>query len=469
MLIYNSQKEFIGIDDKDLKSLGFSNLSQLLDISKEFADLFVKIPKHIHNFKHIHWIDYILCMDSGDEAKVIIEVDGKNYSSSLEVEKAYLTNNPSEEAYLITLKNLKSVDDIDIEDEVQEIKVEPEVVVPNDEIIEPPKEIEVEPEPIELVDDVVDIAVEPIQEIDVVEDDVNVDVVEEVAMVEDEKPQTPTYIFDPKVASDELGLPIDLIEEFIQDFITQAKEFKDGLYGAVESGDLDSVQKLSHKLKGVAANLRIEDALDTLITINLSKDVDEIKQKLDIFYKIISKLAKEDDIVEVAKEEEVQPIIEEKKEIKSDDDIFENLLIDEDVLDEPTPEPIKESDSDDEKISLEKDYIIDINELDIDERISYDKTIAANEIGIDEESFEQLFNDFKYESKLLTDSIEKAIENDDYKTWQQKGVELKSMSENMRIFDYEDSLTTLTNTKDTSVAQEALESIKALITEISEQ
>ncbi len=44
MLIYNHQQEFVGINEKDLKSLGFRNLADLQSECKDFADLFVKRP-----------------------------------------------------------------------------------------------------------------------------------------------------------------------------------------------------------------------------------------------------------------------------------------------------------------------------------------------------------------------------------------------------------------------------------------
>ena len=46
MLIYNHQQEFVGINEKDLKSLGFRNLADLQSECKDFADLFVKRPTY---------------------------------------------------------------------------------------------------------------------------------------------------------------------------------------------------------------------------------------------------------------------------------------------------------------------------------------------------------------------------------------------------------------------------------------
>jgi len=112
------------------------------------------------------------------------------------------------------------------------------------------------------------------------------------------------YIYNPEVASKELGLPLDLIEEFIQDFIAQAGDFKPELYASLNDGDIDNVKTLSHKLKGVAANLRIEDAFEVLALINATPDIAVIQTNLDLFYKIIAKLAGEeiDEVVTVEEE-----------------------------------------------------------------------------------------------------------------------------------------------------------------------
>jgi len=469
MLIYNSQKEFIGIDGDDLKSLGFDNLSQLMESAKEFADFFVKTSGHIHNFKHVHWIDYILCMDDGEEAKVIIEVNDKNYKSNLTVDTAYLTNNPSEEAYLVNLKNLRVISDINSEIEVEEKIVQEEIKESkHTPTIDETIEIEEEPitqNPIKIADEIKADVEEPLDllleddEVNVEPETIEIEVKENISEdisveIEDEnKEEIPVYKFDPKVASDELGLPIDLIEEFIEDFINQAKEFKDELYTSLEDDDFESVQKLSHKLKGVAANLRIEDAKDILIIINTSKDKNEVKKNLNILYQIISKLANEDvlDVPKVTK-----------------DDIFDDLLLplDDEIQSEVTQEIKPQVDV---SIEIEKDYMIDLDELDSDEKISYDKVIAANEIGLDEDSFNQLFDDFKHETNILSENIQTAIDSDDYKTWQQRAIDLRSMSENMRLYSLNDALTTIIDTEDSIKVQEALDTIKSIIIKISEQ
>ena len=124
MLIYNHKQEFIGIDEKDLRSLGLRNLADLQNECSDFADLFIKRPTYIHNFKNFNWIYYILNSDIG-EAKVIISIKNREFSATLEIETLYLTDAPSQPAYFITLSKLKALDGKEIELSKREIPEAP--------------------------------------------------------------------------------------------------------------------------------------------------------------------------------------------------------------------------------------------------------------------------------------------------------------------------------------------------------
>ena len=68
---------------------------------------------------------------------------------------------------------------------------------------------------------------EPVVE-ETIESEVKTAVADNIQL--DEADSFANYVFNPEVASEELGLPTDLVEEFIQDFIAQANSFKDELY-----------------------------------------------------------------------------------------------------------------------------------------------------------------------------------------------------------------------------------------------
>lgn len=78
--------------------------------------------------------------------------------------------------------------------------------------------------------------------------------------------------YNPKVAADELNLPVVLIEEFVQDFIEQAHHDKDHLLASYYQKDMDNIHELGHKLKGAASNLRINELADVLEEIQFCTD-----------------------------------------------------------------------------------------------------------------------------------------------------------------------------------------------------
>ena len=52
-----------------------------------------------------------------------------------------------------------------------------------------------------------------------------------------------------------------------------------------------NIKLISHKLKGVASNLRIENALELLTNINHSNNIEHIQRDVEEFYKIIDILS----------------------------------------------------------------------------------------------------------------------------------------------------------------------------------
>jgi HPt (histidine-containing phosphotransfer) domain-containing protein len=599
MLIYNHKKEFLGIDEADLKALGFTNLQQLREESADFADLFVKTPGFIHNFKHVHWIDFITCAEGNEDAKVVIHTKGKNYKSTLEIETLYLIDNPAQKAYSIKLMHLRELthkENEQIAGDLLERPVLKKATVETPQKIEPiieeireitPAEVVLDPYEIDETQEDVYETSRTFEEPDSVdlfeedetqesteiestseEDDFKIDLddvhEEEITppVVEVTKPTKTatavvedtfdsTYVYDPKVASDELGLPVDLIEEFIQDFINQAQEFKEPLYDSLNKGDIDNVKVLSHKLKGVAANLRIEDAFEVLVTINTSNNQDEIETNLRHFYIIISKLAGEE--IEYASpsqisddfgsdeedldlnfkeetptsEEETALTPEETVEEPTPIDLFdeEDLYMDhpseEKIADEDVPEKIEIAElADDDFViqSAEEENLEDDVQEDVDAfmhetvaeesaeeeydlftldepeekplenlveenfttddataeiqkpvamKIEYKKDIAANEIGLSQESFDELFIDFIADSKEIFSEIDEAIAMNESSLWQKNAKKLKAMSDNMRIHDFAVSLEKLMTTQDANIAKDSLSNITHQLDAIS--
>ncbi len=531
MIVYNDKKEFIGIEEKDLQQFGLNDFAELLHEVDDFADLFVKTPGHIHNFKHVHWIDFIASADSIDQNKVILKVKGKNYRANIELSNFYLVGNTQKNGYAVELKNVRSLTNEEVnsiksdlenvslkmpKERVTSPQVEKEIPQtppkPEIKIQETPKPVveekEVSPsvvkedKPIELnLDDVISTPVtaatidkvieEPIKK-EVVEEPLNLvlddeilpqsqQLQEEVGVVLDEDDPFKDYIYDPQVASEDLGLPTDLVEEFIQDFIAQAKEFKSELYEAFETGKVDVLRMQSHKLKGVAANLRIEDAYDALVTINTSDNMEEVKYSLDKFYNVILKKLAGEPIVLKTKQEHAQQKIETVDakeldepvlEIKQEEPVRaveETIQIDEPMLEikedlpslEIQQEEPKSSLVEEEKIELDfkdeqenfNDDILKLDELVKEEEASelpeivledvaqtaekksliIDKEKNASLMGIDGEIYAELLMDFKNDAREILETMQKNLQEGNQRDIQKLMIRFKGMSENMYI------------------------------------
>lgn len=80
------------------------------------------------------------------------------------------------------------------------------------------------------------------------------------------------FDFQLEEAANDLSLPVELIEEFVNDFIDQGHIETKKMLEAYEKGDLDTIQKIGHLLKGTSSNLRINALSDTLYKIQFCED-----------------------------------------------------------------------------------------------------------------------------------------------------------------------------------------------------
>lgn len=75
-----------------------------------------------------------------------------------------------------------------------------------------------------------------------------------------------------------MSLPIELVEEFVHDFIEQAHSETKKMLHAYEKGDLESIQQIGYHLKSVSGNLYITTLSDTLNDIQLCEDPSKLKK-----------------------------------------------------------------------------------------------------------------------------------------------------------------------------------------------
>ena len=80
------------------------------------------------------------------------------------------------------------------------------------------------------------------------------------------------FDFQLEEAANDLSLPVELIEEFVHDFIEQAQIETKKMLEAYEEGDLVKIQAIGHLLKGASSNLRINALSDTLYKIQFCEN-----------------------------------------------------------------------------------------------------------------------------------------------------------------------------------------------------
>jgi len=89
--------------------------------------------------------------------------------------------------------------------------------------------------------------------------------------------------FEPQRAVSELNLPKTLILEFVNDFISQAKDHLGQLVDAYKQGDIKTLQTTAHMLKGAASNLRLDPIAEVLFKIQKSNSLEESGELLKKF------------------------------------------------------------------------------------------------------------------------------------------------------------------------------------------
>lgn len=539
MLIYNQKKEFVGISEDTLRSIGYNSATELQEDAIDFADLFENKPGFLHNFKNFSWLEYILHSEQ-DNTKARIRCNGKIYESGFKIENyAFIVSGENEPGFSVELTDLIVIGDDDgsREREVFEPEAPQALQMPDlmqtqeqtqqtqmpleEEIISDPVIPQAPTEPMSMPElDDIELAEETNAsttdfDFDVMADpepvaeptefqvpEIEETPVDDVAIQTFEVPETDLsdleletsmdYTYDPSIAADELGLPSDLIDEFVGDFIVQAKKFRPDIEDAIHAQDFDNIQILSHKLKGVAANLRIEDALEVLSFLNTSKDVSKLKKYLDYLYQIVHQLEFGDDdsapintqapaediqvdepaglegedlysfdlISQPSQEVEGIPSLDmdltEDEEIKSLED--DNFQMSNDITELPIIED-KPSDT----ISTAEETVTPLDHIDTNK---FDIHEASSNLDIPMETLKSYVDDFVDQANDVKSELESALTSKDFEEVKQLATQLKGMSEALNMTHATELLSTLQTTEDIDVAIENAKELFIFIREL---
>ncbi len=498
MLIYNHDKQMIGVDEETLRQIGYSSMTAFLKEHSDVADLFVKKPGYVHKFQNFSWIDFVRHADA-EETKAIIANGSKHFSCLLSIAPFFLSDAPEQEGFAVTFKHLRSLNDETVQEsnfETEPVPIVEEADLSNMEL--PTPSLESTEQTILEEPDLFDIPDLP----DISIPDVNPDGSLNIPL-EIEEPSQPeaaktkpmlgdyinaeekayidnlktgdSYTYDPHIAADELGLPVELISEFIGDFIQQAHEFKSPLFDAALKEDFDEVHLLSHKLKGVAANLRVEDAFEVLSNVNTSHDQIEIEANLKQFYRIIARMEGKEapelpEIETPVQSEENQPapfaedddiydlgftLEEPSKSVTLEEEILEELPIPseettaaefpaEDLTEQPSPDAVEMNTSPQEALSavenLEPETAAELTKSAPEEQLEYDPQKAALELDLKAEFVTELAHEFKQSALGDKEALLTAIQSGDSRQVQSIAFEFKGLSDNLRIKQISDSL-----------------------------
>jgi hypothetical protein len=520
VLFYNHKQEFIGIDEEGLRLLNYVTIEDLLKVCSDVADLFAKEPGYIHNFKSFGWIDFLLHADS-DARSAIVHGNGRTFSCTLQVSTLFLAANPSENGYIIDMLHVQSISGNEIKAQPAAQKPKPPIfetpipkeatssVLPNYDHITPTplveptvldvpsyNELDVANEPLDdlyanlslpLSDEELDkefvipeepdsfefeTASEPIVQS---EPKIDRQMPEDIKYSKAEKEFIDTlkvdksYRFDPSVAAKELGLPADLIQEFIGDFILQADEFKEELFEAALKGDMNNLKILSHKLKGVAANLRIEDAFETLSVINTSNEPIEIEANLKYFYSIIEKLGgKEPSAIDTFEDSSYDTPMSDPDLSSGDDGIYS-------FSPKESEPPMVHKEKLRPTINLDEEFVIEpLEEQPLEEStpaeiiqpLHYDKSFVSGQLGIEYDFFDELIDEYKHDALRAGQEITAAIGAFDTHAWKKTAVELKGISDNLRLSEISDELAILSQTNDAQEANKASKRLNSFLEQL---
>ncbi len=243
VILYDNNKQLIAISDKTLELLGFDSLEEFRSKVNDVAQLFLKRPGYVHDFKSFHWIDYCLTNSTVTHRAIIATKNG----SELEV---FINISPlnglfTKTFYLVTL-----------EPNTFEECFAPAFVSKSD---TPPQQTQPQKE--------------------------------RSSEVTIEKKSFPKLNL--QQISEELNLSEDIVLDFIKEFVNHAAEKVPQVNEALKKQDIKSLKNIIHTLRGVSANLRLKPAVEILAKSHGTEEIQKLTQILQEFYSYILFLADE--------------------------------------------------------------------------------------------------------------------------------------------------------------------------------
>jgi HPt (histidine-containing phosphotransfer) domain-containing protein len=90
----------------------------------------------------------------------------------------------------------------------------------------------------------------------------------------------PSLNFDAQRAANELGIPADIVNEFVQEFKEQINSHKIDFDNAIAADDIVGIKKTATLLKGMSDNLRLNEISEVLKGLQQTTDTNTTAQDL---------------------------------------------------------------------------------------------------------------------------------------------------------------------------------------------
>lgn len=92
------------------------------------------------------------------------------------------------------------------------------------------------------------------------------------------------FEFSIQKSSEELSLPQEIVKDFMKDFTLQCRTETDNIISAYKAGDMDTIKRISHSLKGVASNLYLTPLAESLLHLQHNKELASVPSLLKKYW-----------------------------------------------------------------------------------------------------------------------------------------------------------------------------------------
>ncbi len=239
VILYDNYKKLLAINEQTLEMLGYASLEEFKKEIYDVAQLFLRKPGYIYEFRSFHWIDYVLTNNTVNHRALLQTKDGRVLEVFVKV--LQLSNIAAPKNYYLVTFELNTYNECEPFASEQPATAHTQTSAPQ--TPQTPRTLQIEAR-------------------------------------EFAKPNI-TQI------SEELNLSPEIVEDFIKEYINQALEKFDEIQESLKKKDKERIYSLLHTLKGVAANLRLKPAFDILAQAKKESSLDALVEIIKEYYSYI--------------------------------------------------------------------------------------------------------------------------------------------------------------------------------------